>query len=110
MRPSCSTTVPCAIGGREIGSTHRAWYRIMRSGESRVRVEQVFVARPAVTRERERKGEVADLISRVAVGAQGHVNAAIDGAPNEALERLVARGDLEGDPGAEQRGDEALLA
>jgi hypothetical protein len=30
MRPPRSTTVPCEIGGREIGSTHRAWYRIMR--------------------------------------------------------------------------------
>src|SRR5687767_4556431 len=111
MRPSCSTTVACSSGGREIGSTQRAWYRIIRrSRHSLVRIEQVLVVHPTMPSEGERKRDVPNLIVRVTVRAECDPDAAVDGAANESLMRPVARRHLERDARLEQRGDQTLFA
>src|SRR6188508_273401 len=83
--------------------------RSLRSRASLVRIEEILVPRAAMARERERKGEIPDLLGGVPVGPEREANAPVDGAPNEPLVRLVSRRYLERLAGLEQRVHETLL-
>ena len=74
------------------------------------RVVDRFVGDAQPARHLQRRGDVRDLLGRVAVGAERDPDAGGDRAGDEALVRAIAVRNLEGDAGAGERCDGALFA